>query len=34
VDLITSKRSTDEAADWRAVYFYLRRSYEQARAEL
>jgi hypothetical protein len=34
VDLITSKRSTDEAADWRAVYFYLRRSYEQVKAEL
>jgi hypothetical protein len=34
VDLITSKRSTDEAADWRAVYFYLRRGYEQVKAEL
>jgi hypothetical protein len=34
VDLITSKRSTDAAADWRAVYFYLRRSYEQIKAEL
>ncbi len=34
VDLITSKRSTDQAADWRAVYFYLRRAYEQVKAEL
>jgi hypothetical protein len=34
VDLITSKRSTDPAADWRAVYFYLRRAYEQVKAEL
>jgi hypothetical protein len=34
VDLITSKRSTDEAADWRAVYFYLRRGYEQVKAAL
>ncbi len=34
VDLITSKRSTDPAADWRMVYFYLRRAYDQVKAEL
>jgi len=34
VDLITSKRSTDEVQDWRQVYFWLRRAYEQVQAQL
>jgi hypothetical protein len=34
VDLITSKRSQDPEQDWRQVYFYLRRCYEQIKAQL
>ena len=32
VDRITGRRSEDLEADWRLVYFYLRRCYEQIRA--
>jgi hypothetical protein len=34
VDLITSKRSPDPQHDWRQVYFYLRRCYEQIKVQL